>query len=661
MILSVVPRLLLAVSLPAAIISAAPKPRLAEIDPGKETSSTQLAAAQAAGIRKDIPRQPHGNATVTVAGELHPWHKVTLNLAGPFAAETDTSPNPFTDYRCDVTFTHESGSPSYTVPGYFAADGDAANSSATAGTVWRAHLAPDKPGRWTYRVSFASGPGVAAGGGGKALVPFDGLSGEFSVTTTKVNSARDFRGLGRLTYTSNHYLHFAGSGQPFLKFGADSPETMLGYIDFDDTIALKKNVPLKTWQPHLGDWRERDPSWAGGKGKGLIGALNYLAAKGVNGISLLTYNAAGDGDNVWPFISRDEKFHYDCSKLDQWAIVLEHAGAQGLFLDIKLEEQENDDNRVGGPSLTPGRVAESLDGGDTGPERKLYLRELIARFGHLLALNWNLGEECTLSPTQINAMADYIAATDAYHHPIVVHTFIPAQDKIYTPLLGDKSKLTGASLQNEWDHTHQRTLKWVRESAAASRPWVAFNDEQGPAWAGVPPDRGYRGYDGITRDNRSVPYTQDDVRHQTLWGNLMAGGAGIDCYFGYQLAENDLVAEDFRSRDRWWDYGRHAVEFFADHKIPVEKMSNADELVGNAAHDNSRYCFALPGQLYLVYLPDGGQIALDLKAAPGAFSVSWFNPRDGGDLTSASAVSGGSAVSLNAPSSDDWLAVVRRP
>ncbi|MEO7599274.1 MAG: DUF5060 domain-containing protein, partial [Opitutus sp.] len=126
----VVARLLLALCLPAALVAAAPKQKPTEIDPGKEAAQVQLAAAQAAGIRKDIPRQPHGNASVTVAGELHPWHKVTLNLAGPFAAETDTSPNPFTDYRCDVTFTHESGSPSYTVPGYFAADGDAANSSA---------------------------------------------------------------------------------------------------------------------------------------------------------------------------------------------------------------------------------------------------------------------------------------------------------------------------------------------------------------------------------------------------------------------------------------------------------------------------------------------------------------------------------------------------
>ena len=50
-------------------------------------------------------------AAPAITGELKQWHKVTLTLDGPLAHETDTEPNPFTDYRDDVTFTHESGSP----------------------------------------------------------------------------------------------------------------------------------------------------------------------------------------------------------------------------------------------------------------------------------------------------------------------------------------------------------------------------------------------------------------------------------------------------------------------------------------------------------------------------------------------------------------------
>ena len=625
---------------------------------GHGRSQLALAAAQREKLFRPVPRQAAGNAAVRIAGELRQWHKVTLDLAGPFAAETDTAPNPFTGYRFDVTFTHESGAPAYTVPGYFAADGKAAETSATAGTVWRAHLSPDKPGKWNYRVSFTAGPNASTYGNGQALAPYDGKTGSFTVGATD-KTGPDFRAGGRLAYNGSHYLVAAGSGQPFLKAGADAPETLLAYTDFDDTLALKKEVPLKTWAPHVGDWRAGDPTWKNGKGKGLIGAVNYLAAKGVNAVSFLTYNAAGDGDNVWPFVARDEKFHYDCSRLDQWGIVFEHAQARGVFLHFKLQENESDDNRLGA-QRKPGRVRESLDGGECGPERRLYLRELIARFGHLLALNWNLGEENTQSPEEQRAMAQFIHDTDPYRHLIVIHSFPNQQDEVYQALLGQQSVLTGASTQNSWKAAHQWTLKWVRASAAAGRPWVVCNDEQNPANQGVPPDPGYQGFAGLNTIGKPVGYDLHDIRKNTLWGTFMAGGAGVEYYFGYQLPENDLLLEDFRSREKSWDYCRVALEFFRDHRIPLDKMTNADELVGNPAHDNSAYCLAQPGALYLVYLPNGGARELDLSGFAGAFSVSWFNPRDGGALRAGSRANGGAKLTLAAPGSDDWLAVVRR-
>ncbi len=272
---------------------------------------------------------------------------MTLTAIGPQADELSTAPNPFMDYRMMVTFAHESGTPTYRVPGYFAGDGDAANSSATAGNKWRAHLAPDKTGRWTYSISFVSGKGVAlaAASEGQRVAPFDGRSGAFQVAATDKKSP-DFRARGRLQYTGKHYLQFAGSGDYFLKLGADSPETLLAYADFDGTVALKPAVPLHTFTPHVQDWRTGDPTWKGDKGKGLIGAVNYLASEGVNAISFLPYNAGGDGDNVWPFVARDDKFHYDVSKLDQWQIVFDHAQQKGIYLHFKLQENEIDDHAV---------------------------------------------------------------------------------------------------------------------------------------------------------------------------------------------------------------------------------------------------------------------------------------------------------------------------
>ncbi|QDU89990.1 hypothetical protein Pla175_33890 [Pirellulimonas nuda] len=621
------------------------------------------AAAPAKRVNKG-PRGERGDGSVSVSGEPKQWHKVTLTLDGPFANEADSAPNPHTDIRFDAVFTHESGGPSYRVPGYFAADGDAGNTSAQAGTKWRVHFAPDKVGKWNYQLEMARGPGAALDGGGKAMPRFDGKKGQIEIAASD-KSGRDFRGQGRLNYVGGPYLKFAGSGKPFVKAGADAPETLLAYTDFDDTTAHKGSVPLKTWKAHEQDYRTGDPSWKDGKGKGLIGALNYLASKGLNAFSFLPYNAGGDGDNVWPFASREDKLHYDCSKLDQWGVVFDHGTAQGLFLHFKLQENEMDDDRRGHDADSSGAgVAESLDGGKLGPERKLYCRQMIARFGHNLALNWNIGEENTQSTQEIKDMASYLDKTDPYKHPVVIHTFPNQQDKVYKPLLGDASKLAGASLQNSWNDVHHLTKKWVDASREAGKPWVVANDEQGPASDGVPSDPGYEGKDGVVRQGKSS-YNLDDIRKHTLWGNLMAGGAGVEYYFGYKQPQNDLVCEDYRSRDKSWDYCRIALEFFGRDDIPLTEMTCLDELVGNPKHDNSRYCFAKPGELYLVYLPKSEQAKLDLSGQSGEFSVRWFNPRTGGELVQGAvdSVKGGGEVSLGQPpkqSSEDWLAVVRK-
>jgi hypothetical protein len=687
----------------------------------RRAALASVAVLVVAGISIGDAWQPGASNVAAVSGELRQWHKVTLTFTGPQASETDNTPNPFTDYRLTVTFTHESGAPRYEVPGYFAADGNAANTSAAAGNKWRAHLSPDKVGKWNWRASLVSGPNVALtpAASGQAVAPVDGAMGSFDVTASN-KSAPDFRAKGRLQYVGKHYLRFAGSGDYFLKAGPDSPETLLAYEDFDNTRTLK--TAIHAYAPHVQDWKTGDPTWGKDKGKALIGAINYLASKGMNAMSLMPYNGGGDGDNVWPFVDRDDKFHYDVSKLDQWQIVMDHAQAKGIYLHFKLQEQENDDGTFGGggggggrgrggaagpggrgaapaggapaaqpppapatppaaaagaPAAPEGRgaggrgmgpagpcpVPASLDCGDTGRERRLYLRELVARFGYELALNWNMGEENTQTTAQQRAMAQYIHDVDPYDHIVVLHTFPNQQEDVYQPHLG-QTLLQGLSLQNSWNAAHQQTTRWVRGSAAAGVPWVVANDEQGSASTGVPPDPGYPGFTGKDNQGNQVQ-SLHDIRKLTLWGNLMGGGAGVEYYFGYVLPDNDLTLENFRSRDKTWDYARIALTFFRSEKIPFWDMVTADGLVGNHTNDNSIFCFAKPGDLYLVYLPSGGTADLDLTGASGQFSVNWFDPRNGGALKrgSVASVKAGGRVALGAaPASpeEDWLVVVRR-
>ena len=80
---------------------------------------------------------------IKISGELLTWHKITLTIPGPETAEYGQV-NPFLDYRLEVTFTQ--GDQTLTVPGFYAADGNAAETSSQTGNGWMVRFRPGKPG-----------------------------------------------------------------------------------------------------------------------------------------------------------------------------------------------------------------------------------------------------------------------------------------------------------------------------------------------------------------------------------------------------------------------------------------------------------------------------------------------------------------------------------
>jgi hypothetical protein len=594
---------------------------------------------------------------VDVSGPTKLWHPITLTLQGSTADE-ESNPIPFLDHRLLIFFDHPSSDESVIVPGYFAADGNAAETGATSGNRWRTHFVPDKTGTWKYRVSFRTGDRIALDNDPMAGEPAlgDGTQGEFTVEPgpDEPTHALD---RGKLQYVGERYLRFPASEQYFLKSGADSPENFLAYAEFDGAGEQRRTTgearegeaavaPRHSYDPHVGDWDEGDPTWREGNGKGIIGALNYLSSKGVNSLYFLTMNIRGDGDDVWPYSQKDERYRFDCSKLDQWNVVFDHMDTLGMMLHFVLTETENES------------LFESEEGGTFADARKIYYRELISRFGHHNAITWNIGEEngwndkdwdkgnpqkVANTDDQRKAFASYIRTLDPYDSPVVVHTLPGRYDEMYEPLLGYPS-LEGPSLQmGKVEEVHQETLKWVNRSREAGRPWFVCLDEIGPASTGVKPD--------------ADDPDHYEVRRYGLWGNLMAGGAGCEWYFGYEFAHNDLNLEDFRSRDRMWDLTRFAVEFFQTY-LPFEEMHSDDSLVSNS----SAYCFAKPGEVYAIYLGEGGTIGLSLPK--GTYSIDWFDPRNGGPLQKGSRdqVTGAESASIGDPpteSNRDWVALVR--
>jgi len=588
-----------------------------------------------------------GKRDLTIDGEMKTWHTITISFDGPLLSE-EGDPNPFLDYRLIVDFMN--GDDTIAVPGFFAADGHAAETGASEGTTWQVRFKPPTEGEWRFKASFREGKELAVDNHPEAGSPtaFDGVSGRFFIGPSD-KSGRDFRAHGRLEYTGERYLRFAGSGDFFLKGGADSPENFLAYHEFDGTLyggssqrrlgEDQPNTDLHHYQPHLQDWKPGDPVWQGNKGKGIIGALNYLASEGMNSVYFLTMNVEGDGEDVWPWTSREERYRFDCSKLDQWEIVFSHMEKLGIMMHIVLQETENEC---------------LLDSGRLGLQRKLYLRELIARFSHHLAVTWNIGEEngpASWTPVGQTTedrkdMMTFIRITNPWNSFIVVHTHSadPDHTALIEPFLGFDD-LDGPSLQlHTPDIVHDFTKKWISLSAEQGKQWVVCLDEIGPYWMGVMPDE--------------TDPSHDTIRREVLWGNLMAGGAGVEWYFGYMYEHADLNCEDWRSRKQMWKQTRIAIDFFRDH-LPFWEMDSHDELT------DTGYCLANPGNIYAIYLPFGGTCSIDLSSHPGRYVVSWFNPRTGGTLLQGriTTIPGGQWSAPGLPpenTREDWICLVKK-
>tara|TARA_R110002033_G_scaffold64323_1_gene115270 strand:+ start:10941 stop:12800 length:1860 start_codon:yes stop_codon:yes gene_type:complete len=596
-------------------------------------------------------------AEVKIEGELKKWHRITLNFEGPNTSEMDEN-NPFLNYRLDVTF--QGNGKTYVIPGFYAADGNAAETSSDSGNTWQVRFTPDEVGEWKYKASFKKGDNIAVANDvseGVSADFMDGQTGTFNISESD-KRGNDNRAKGRLQYVGESYLKFAETSDYFIKLGVDAPENLLAYNDIDvSTNALGFQ---KAWEPHAKDFNESAAPyvWQGNKGKNLLGAINYLASEELNVFSFLTFNVDGDDRNIFPHILKvpvEEyetyasvkknkeawetmfyKTRFDVSKLDQWERIFEYAETKGMFLHFKTHETETD---------------HLMDNGVFGTEGKLYYRELIARFGHHLSMNWNLGEENNQPISEVIKVANYVSNLDAYNSHLVIHTF-PNKDDRYAELIGGQSPLTGASLQlshPEFIDVHPRVLKWREKSNATGKKWALAVDEPGKANIALLPD------DEDPEHNLA--------RGRALWGVLMAGGYGVEWYFGYASPNSDLTCQNFRSRDLFWDQNRYALHFFSKY-IPFWDMEPADELLIEGNKD--AYCLAKPDEVYAVYLPmDMETIDVNLGNSDITYTIKWFDPRNGGDLQegSTTSVQAGGIVKLGSPPSElekDWVILIQR-
>ena len=579
-----------------------------------------------------IPGPGGGSGSGEVSGSLIAWQPLEVVFRGPTASETDDSPNPFLDYRLVLELDGPSGQRLF-VSGFF--DGDGAGGP--SGDVWKVRLALEEGGAWSYRAHFVAGSEVALSllPGAGTPTAFHGASGTIAVAPRDAQ-ALGFAKWGRLEYVGEPYLRFR-DGPYFLKGGVAGPENLLAYDGIDNTVdqpgggdTTGLSFGLHRFGAHVADWRPGDPLFqsaqTGTDSKGIIGAINYLSDANVNALGCLLLNLEGDGREVAPFVGYGnntfDKTHYDLSKLAQWNSVFEHAQERGIVLQLFLGE-------------TAGSAAGFLDGGSLGVERKLFYREMVARFGHLLALQWNLSESSNQASSALDEYADYLLALDAHDHPLAFQTTdLPQSGAFasYDEVLGS-ARYSAASLRSWPGDGGRHAQQWRASSEGSGHAWAVSVDEQLPSNAGL------RGTNA------------SDFRKKLLWDVYFSGGQ-LDFSLGLHPLPlgGDLRLEDFRTRDEMWRYAWNARSLI-EGTLPFWEMEPADHLLSGESNDfGGGEVFAKTGEVYAIYLPSGEETGvLDLSAAPGSFSLGWYNPRTGQAEGNLETVTGGAPVALGTP------------
>jgi hypothetical protein len=603
--------------------------------PKASSAVAQPSAREYPDIESDAELGPVAapiGGTGRVGGELKRWHCVTVSFEGPESSET-ASPNPFLHYRLDVTFTHEYVT--LVVPGYYAGDGK----GGPEGNVWKVRFAPLAPGPWSYFASFRAGYNVNVSLDPDAGQPTacDGATGCFEIAQSDKTSA-DFRAPenGQLGNFGCHYLTFRSSGRAWIKGGPDIPENFLGYVGFENTPNARH-----TYSAHIDDWRPGDPDWGNGQGRGIIGALNYIAEMGGNCVYFLPMNIGGDGKDTFPTIGPYEKTRYDSSKLRQWEIVFTHAQTRGIFLHFQLAETEDGNEKY-------------HDNGELGPERKLFYRELVARFGHHNGMQFNIGEENDYGTERRIEFARFIKAVDPYDHPVAVHTHSGKERQTYDPLLeklaaGEEIGIDMTSFQGGRSRKEMAELMaYFREaSAEVGHPWVMSYDEP----QSIHNDR----------DDEEKGYPM--ARRHKMWPAYMGGAGGFEWYVqkdggGHSL---DQAIDDFSQMDvalLWSGYARDFLYKLGSlrHVEPAHDLADAAR--------GETYVLARSGLAYAIYNDSCGEgFTIDLSAVSGFFAVRWFDPRHGGPLqdSNVTTVTGGGIRSLGHAPRDldqDWACLL---
>jgi len=273
-------------------------------------------------------------------------------------------------------------------------------------------------------------------------------------------------------------------------------------------------------------------------------------------------------------------------------------------------------------------------------DERRYIRYAVARLGAYSNVTWDLGDDLDAYRDEpwTHAAGTRLHELDVYQHLATSHPMDNRHQDRASPWFGMTSF-------QQWKRPlHGWMLEQRGQQLRTGRIIPQVNEEYGyedhyPDWAPY-----------------KAPAASADANRRAAWEIAMAGGYQTT---GETAKRGTGVAPDTGGG---WVNGRgddtmtmlkgytHMVSFFT--RIEWWKADPHDDLVNNGS-----LCLAVPGNLYVIYLPHGGNVTARLE--PGRYKTQWYNPRTG-EYSAMSFAEGNIWTSILAPDGEDWVILLKR-
>ncbi len=506
--------------------------------------------------------------------------------------------NPFTDASVEGQFGKVAESARLSVDGFC---------DSPDGSAFRIRFMPSSPGDYAYSVTYRQGSFTKS------------LSGAFKAA----NGNR--RGIVRVDPQYPWHFIWSGTGEHFF-WNATTAYWLMGWRDEKViTAAIDRLHRLKVNRMRVLIAGRSDHTWS----------------EPVNSSGGWTYCL-----NPWPAQRPDDVSNpgYDYTRFDlpywrKYERMLAYARQKDMLISAIFD--------IGDSPVHP------VDGSE---DELRYFRYAVARLSAFSNITWDLGNGSDWYrewPAWADKMGTLVKEWDPYDHLTSVHT----EEVIHQPRTSPWFDMT---LFQWWARpVHNWMLSQREEQARLGRIIPQVNEEYGyedsyPHWSPNYPD------------GQSA-----DANRRAAWEIVMAGcyqttgetakrgtGAWPDTGGGWVNGRGDdsmvmlkgyAHMVDFFTSFAWWKTNPHDELVRAEAQVPGA--------AGKSRVANRAYCLAEPEQLYVVYLPMGGSVAVNLAA--GSYDASWFNPRSGHWKT-ISRVEGPEWISPSAPGDGDWALLLKR-